>query len=103
MGLDKGAKEKGIDVMLAIDAVEIAMGKQAGTIIIFSGDADFTPAVSTAQKLGVRVVNLHTYSGSSKELRDSCNAHITMSFNSTGYVLKKREILSDGSASYEFL
>lgn len=71
-------KEKGIDVMLASDAIEIALTKRFERIIIFSGDADFVPAVKLIQRYGGEVVNLHVYHGSSKELRDTCRFSILL-------------------------
>jgi uncharacterized LabA/DUF88 family protein len=57
-------------------------------VIIISGDADFCPAVKLARLLGLRVLNLHAYSGSSSELRDTCNGHALIDFDPTTDAVK---------------
>jgi uncharacterized LabA/DUF88 family protein len=79
-------KEKGVDVWLASDAIEIALTKRCETIIIFSGDADFVPAVKLIQRYGGRVINLHLYDGSSKELRDTCQMNVLLEFDEAGEI-----------------
>ena len=78
-------KEKGIDVLLVADAIEEAMAKNAETIILLSGDADFVPAINLIKKYGLKTVNLHTYSGSSIELRNACHSHLLIDFDETGF------------------
>jgi uncharacterized LabA/DUF88 family protein len=82
LGLINNTKEKGIDVMIVIDAIEKAMNKEVETIILFSGDADFVPLAHIIKKYGLRMVNLHMFDGSSKELRDSCDMRIQVVFDS---------------------
>jgi len=81
-------KEKGVDVLIAVEMIELPrQANHAEWAIIISGDADFCPAVKLARSLGLRVLNLHTYPGSSKELRDACNNDALIDFNSiTGAV-----------------
>lgn len=69
-------KEKGIDVKLVCDAIELARPKKYQSIILLSGDADFVPAVNLIRSFGVEVINLHPFSGSANELRQACNRHI---------------------------
>jgi len=63
-------KEKGIDVQLAIDFVENAIDKNAESLILFSGDADFIPAMELAKKKGTRVISSSVPKGYSWELRN---------------------------------
>ena len=84
LNLVERQKEKGVDVMLASDAIEIALMKRCECIIIFSGDADYAPAVRLVQRYGGEVVNLHVYEGSSKDLRDPCRKHILLEFEDDG-------------------
>lgn len=88
MGLIKLTKEKGIDVQLVVDAIEEVRKNGKRDIIILSGDADFVPAVNLIKKYKVNVINLHTYSGSSLELRKACNKHILIIFNKGNPILK---------------
>jgi len=88
LGLIRLTKEKGIDVLLAVDAIEEARANSAETIILLSGDADFVPAINLIRKYGLKTINLHTYSGSSNELRNSCNRHILIDFDNSGLFLE---------------
>jgi len=63
-------KEKGIDVMLAIDIVEYAINKKADYLILFSGDADFIPAMELAEKNNGEVYSSSLAKGYSRELRE---------------------------------
>lgn len=82
-------EEKGIDVLLAVDAIKTALNKKVENIVILSGDADFVPAVQFIEdELKVKVINLHLYQGSSTELREACKEHILISFNDGDIVLK---------------
>lgn len=75
-------KEKGVDVLIAVEMIELPRtSNHAEWAMIISGDADFCPAVKLARSLGLRVLNLHTYSGSSSELRDTCNGHALIGFD----------------------
>jgi uncharacterized protein (TIGR00288 family) len=87
LGLIHPTREKGIDVMLVADAIEAARTKNFRSVIILSGDADFVPAVNLIKSFGVNTVNLHTYAGSSTELRNSCNEHILLAFDEAGLYL----------------
>ncbi|MBI5635788.1 NYN domain-containing protein [Candidatus Micrarchaeota archaeon] len=79
--LIKLTKEKGIDVLMAVDAIEAAQTKKFDFIIFLTGDADFVPAVHLIKKIGVKTINLHAYRGSSTELRHACDSHALISFN----------------------
>ncbi len=88
LGVVRWTQEKGIDVMLAVDAIEAARCGKFGTILLLSGDADFVPAVHLIQSLAVQVVNLHPYHGSSTELRMACWQHILIDFDELGPLLR---------------
>ncbi len=76
LGLLRLTKEKGIDVMLVVDALSRA--KDVETVVIMSGDADFTPAVHLLKSQGVMTVNVHASLGSSRELRSACHNHLLL-------------------------
>ncbi len=78
LNLVRQTKEKGIDIMLVVDAVEEARSAAYSSILLLSGDADFVPAVNLIRSFGARTVNLHLYYGSSSELRNACDEHILL-------------------------
>ncbi len=81
--------EKGIDILLVIDAIKTALNKEAEKIIILSGDADFVPAVRFIEdELKTDTINLHLYQGSSTELRTACKEHILIDFENSEVVLR---------------
>lgn len=64
-------KEKGVDIMLAVDLVESAIKNKAEILIVFSGDADFTPAMKLAQNNKKEVFSVSLAKGYSRELREN--------------------------------
>jgi len=64
-------KEKGIDVMLSVDLVEYAIKNKAETLIVFSGDADFVPAMKLAQENKKEVLSISLAKGYSLDLRNN--------------------------------
>lgn len=81
-------EEKGVDVLLVVDAIKKALTKEVETIIILSGDADFVPMVEFVKTLNVETINLHLYSGSSTELRQTCDKCILIYFTNNSLSLK---------------
>jgi uncharacterized LabA/DUF88 family protein len=49
------AKEKGVDVALAISALEVAFTNRIDLIVLVTGDGDFVPLVWALKRRGVRV------------------------------------------------
>lgn len=47
--------EKGIDVKIAVDMIQAAMGKIFAALILFSSDTDLLPVVELADSLGTPV------------------------------------------------
>lgn len=64
-------KEKGIDILIAIDLVEFAINKKTEVIILVSGDADFIPALELSRNNGIPVVSSFVAKGYSRQLRDN--------------------------------
>jgi uncharacterized LabA/DUF88 family protein len=89
LGVVKIAREKGLDVLLVIDALQTHKNSKDTHIIILSGDSDFVPAVRLMRSEGATVINLHTYSGSSKELREACSEHIQLDVDMGKVILKR--------------
>ena len=57
--------------MLAVDLVESAIKNKADILIVFSGDADFTPAMKLAQNNKKEVFSVSLSKGYSRELREN--------------------------------
>jgi uncharacterized LabA/DUF88 family protein len=89
IGLNKISKEKGIDVMLFIDMIKNAFQDKYDVALLFSGDADFVPAVELVQNLKKEVINIHLYSGSSAELRLKCDQHLLVTKDNNNLLIIK--------------
>ncbi len=63
-------KEKGVDVMLAVDLVDYAIKNKADNLIVLSGDADFVPAMNLAKENNGKVLSASLAKGYSRELRE---------------------------------
>src|SRR5258708_12117031 len=48
--------EKGVDVALAVDALEVGLGRMIDVAVLVTGDGDFVPLVRALNKQGVRVL-----------------------------------------------
>lgn len=81
LNLVRLTKEKGIDVKLVVDAVEIARRREADWVILLSGDADFVPAIELIKNFNIKTLNLHTYHGSASELRRACGKDALITFD----------------------
>jgi uncharacterized LabA/DUF88 family protein len=57
--------EKGVDVALAVDALQVGLGQKIDVAVLVTGDGDFVPLVRALNKQGVRV--LAAYSAFEKE------------------------------------
>lgn len=82
LNVKDGKKEKGIDVWIAIDMVRMSMKEDVDGCVLFSGDADFIPALSLVESIGKRVLSVCVRSGYSNELRQKFPY----------YVLKKEDL-----------
>jgi uncharacterized LabA/DUF88 family protein len=62
--------EKGVDVALAVDALQIGLAQTMDVAVLLTGDGDFVPLVRTLNKQGVRVLTAY-FAFESKEGRKS--------------------------------
>jgi len=68
-----------VDVKLAVDAVEAAVGEQIDTVVVVSRDTDFKPVLETASKRGLRTVAVAPGThGRSDALRNAAHDEITL-------------------------
>ena len=51
-----GANEKGADVALAIDAMQVGLDGKIDIAVLVTGDGDFVPLVRALMKQGIRVM-----------------------------------------------
>ena len=49
-------REKGVDVALAVDALQVGLGNMIDVAVLVTGDGDFVPLVRALNKQGVRVL-----------------------------------------------
>lgn len=65
--------EKGVDIALAIDLLDLAYHNTYDTALIISGDGDFSRAVEIVQRMGKHVENAITRSSLSFHLQQTCD------------------------------
>jgi uncharacterized LabA/DUF88 family protein len=70
--------EKGVDISLAIDLLDLAYHNTYDTAIIISGDGDFSRAVEIVQRMGKHVENASTRSCLSNHLQQTCDKSLLL-------------------------
>lgn len=75
---DQTYVEKGVDISLAVDMLDLAFTNVYDTAIIISGDGDFAHAVEVAKRLGKHVENVSTHSCLSRHLEQTCDRRIIL-------------------------
>jgi len=70
--------EKGVDIALAIDLLDLAYHNTYDTAIIISGDGDFSRAIEVVQRMGKHVENASTRSCLSNNLKQTCDKAIIL-------------------------
>jgi len=53
--MSQNQKEKGVDVALTVDAMEVGLGGKIDIAVLVTGDGDFVPLVRAFMKHGIRV------------------------------------------------
>ncbi len=86
-----GSKQEGVDVMLAVEAMQNAAKKSMDACVIFSGDGDLLPLIDALVAEGIFVVVVSfdnpEKSGVASRLRDAADDYIHV-----GYSILKRAI-----------
>ncbi len=72
--------EKGIDVQIAVDMIRLGLLKASDTVILVSGDSDYTYAVRFAKDLGCIIYIASFPMGGSMELRNEGDGNIIMDY-----------------------
>jgi uncharacterized LabA/DUF88 family protein len=65
--------EKGVDIALAIDLLDLAYQRTYDTAILVTGDGDFSRAVEIIQHIGIHVENACPRSAQSAHLQKTCD------------------------------
>lgn len=72
--------QKRVDVMLAVDMVQLSLTRQISHVVLLAGDSDFVPAIDVVKQNGVSVVLWHGAAGSyHRELWEACDERMTLS------------------------
>ncbi|MCL6445091.1 MAG: NYN domain-containing protein [Alicyclobacillus sp.] len=56
--MSQSQREKGIDVAMAVDAMEIGLNHMIDICALVTGDGDFVPLVRSLMKHGIRVMTV---------------------------------------------
>lgn len=70
--------EKGVDIALAIDLLDLAYHNTYDTAILITGDGDFSRAVEIVQRMGKHVENASPRSCLSHHLQNTCDRTIIL-------------------------
>lgn len=70
--------EKGVDIALAVDILELAYCDAYDTAILVSGDADFAIVVEAVKRRGKHVENATGSHGQSRHLREACDRFVLL-------------------------
>ena len=81
------SEQKGVDVQLAVDALQAANHGAVGAIALVSGDADFVPLVRAILDVGPHVIVIAFKESLSKELRAAADQAIILDEPPSDWVL----------------
>jgi len=76
---EQGFKQKGVDILMAIDAVSKAYQNQYDMAIFVVGDADFVPLIEAVKNAGKKTILIYHQEHVTFELKHS--AHMNIGFN----------------------
>lgn len=83
-----GAKKADWDVGMAVDAIRLA--SKIDTIVLATGDGDFSPLVEYLKQLGVQVEVMAFGQSSSSKLREVCEGFIDLSNDLKKFLINYR-------------
>ena len=75
-GLKRKARQKGVDVQLAVDMLVGAFGGVYDVAVLVAGDADFVPVVEEVKRRGVMVVVAAESRSTADDLRRVADRHL---------------------------
>ncbi len=75
-GLKRKARQKGVDVQIAVDMLVGAFGGAYDVAVLLAGDADFIPVVEEVKRRSVMVVIASESSSMAEDLRRVADRHV---------------------------
>lgn len=75
---EKGNRQKGVDILMAIDMLSKAYENHYDVSVLFAGDADFVELVKAVKDAGKRVFGAYIVGHVSEELKESFDVRIPM-------------------------
>lgn len=73
-----GLRQKGVDMRIGLDIASITLKQQADTIVLVTGDSDFTPAAKLARREGVEFILDPLWQGVTDELNEHVDGIISV-------------------------
>jgi uncharacterized protein (TIGR00288 family) len=70
--------EKGVDIAMAIDILDLAYHNTYDTALLITGDGDFAKAVQIVQRMGKHIENASPKSCLSHNLQNTCDKTIIL-------------------------
>jgi uncharacterized LabA/DUF88 family protein len=81
-GLKRKARQKGVDVQLAVDMLVGAFSSVFDIAVLVAGDADFVPVVEEVKRRGVMVAIVAEPKSLADDLRRVADRHVSLTPNS---------------------
>lgn len=75
---DAGRYSADIDVLMALDAMELGLTARPDVVVLATGDADFAPLVSRLRRLGIRVEVAGADGSIAPHLREAASAVVDL-------------------------
>ena len=78
----KPKRQKGVDVLLAVDMLSASFRQLFDVAVLIAGDADFVPLIHEVRRLGTTVVVAGVKNTTANELRISADRFVPIDFDS---------------------
>lgn len=85
----KGLKQKGVDTLMAIDAITKAYTDQYNTGIFFMGDRDFVPLIRAVKEAGKKTMGVYCETNAAKELIRAFDMRVNLGEKTLKSMLKE--------------
>ncbi|MBI1266685.1 MAG: NYN domain-containing protein [Cryomorphaceae bacterium] len=90
-------QEKGIDVLLALEAFELSIHKNFSVVVLIAGDSDYVPLIKKLNTLGIRVMLLSWDIQSMNELgRDFSTRTSQDLLDAASYPISMHTVINEG-------
>lgn len=95
----KGYKQKGVDILMAIDMLGKAYEKHYEMAVLVAGDRDFVDLVEAVKNTGARVYGAYIENHVAKTLLDSLDNHMIISEKTLEHLAKDKLCMSKDNKS----